>query len=107
MVTHDPAVPGLVVEVGFTLLVFVAILAVVTETYAELVLAATLLAVIWQIVSLFGPSLLLATILVCLGLGLRLALAVLGGLLGDATGVQVRAQLLDDLLTGRGRNRDE
>lgn len=108
MVTHDPVVPGLVIEVTFTLIVFVAVLAVLTERYAAAVLAATLLAVIWQIVDLFGASLFLATALVTVGLLLRFALAVLDILLdGDATGVQMRARLLDDLVTGRDRDRDE
>jgi hypothetical protein len=107
--SYDPIGTDLLIKVGFTLIVFCAILAVLTETYAEAVLAATLLAVIWQLVTVFGVSLFLATVLILAGLGLRLGLAALGGFLGaDAAGIQFRARLLEDLFTDRDRrNREE
>lgn len=105
--THDVLPPALLLQVGFTLLVFIAVLAVLTDTYARTVLGATLFVTIWQLVSLVGPSLLLATILVGTGLVLRLGLTLLSGFLaGDGMGMQVRARLLDDLFTP-GADRDE
>ncbi|USZ68529.1 hypothetical protein NGM10_02025 [Halorussus salilacus] len=106
--TADPVDAALLLKLGFTGLVFLAILAVLTETYADVVLAATVLAIIWQVVAVFGASLFLATVLILIGLGLRVALAGLSGVRDeDATRLQVHAHLMEDLFADRERRRED
>lgn len=91
---------GVVVQLLFTLIVFGAIVAIVTKTYADIVLAATLLAVIWQVVDLFRPSLFLATALILCFTGLWLVVSVAFTALGiDDTGSHVLIGLADEYLT--------
>lgn len=88
-----------VAELVFTLVVFAAILAVLTETYAEIVLAGTLLGVVWQLVAVLGASLPLAILLVTLAAGIRLGAGLVAALLGMDDLGALGAPLLDDLLT--------
>lgn len=80
-------------EIVFTLLVFAAILTLFTE-YAAYVVGALILAVIWQFVQVFGPSLFLATLLVSIFLMLR----VVAMAASRDVGSPVLARLLDELL---------
>lgn len=84
-----------VTEVLFTLIVFIAVLGLFTE-YAELVLTVTLLAVIWQLVTLLGVSLLLAIGLIAVATLFRLA-----AMAGGNVPAPVVARFLDGLLEQR------
>lgn len=100
--THTAGGLPLVTDILFTLVVFVAVLAVLTETYAEVVLVATLFAVLWQVVAAFGPSLFLATVIILAVAGVRLALTLFGTAVGiDTRGTQLVAGVVDEILTGR------
>ena len=85
------------IEVLFTLIVFAALMAVLTDTHARAVIAATILAVIAILVDLFGPSLLLATFLIALAAVIKV---VVTGLDTDRGGQQA-ASFLDEFLTSR------
>lgn len=92
----------LLIDLLVTVVVFVAVMGLFTD-YAEAVMAATLLAVIWQAVDVLGASLFLATVLVTLAGAVR-AVTIL-------VDVQIEtpllAQVLDDLLSPGGeRGRD-
>lgn len=91
-------------DLVFTLVVFVAVMAVLTDTYPDVIMAGVMLLVIWQLVALFGASLLLVTV-VLLAIGLVRAGATLAERLfsGDVAGEQVMASLLEHLIAGRTR----
>lgn len=94
----DPG--GVLIQFLFTLLVFGAIVAIVTNTYAEVVLAATLLAILWQLVGFFGPSLWLATVLIGCFTVFWLVVSVAAAIFGaDEITPQLLAGVLDAYLT--------
>lgn len=92
-------------ELLFTAIVFVAILGVFSD-HAEYVIAGLIFAVIWQLVSVFGPNLFLATFLVFVFVALR-AIAMVTDLDGWTPTL---VPFLDDWLTRRetgGRDPEE
>jgi hypothetical protein len=89
----------------FTVVVTVAILAVVLDTFAEAVMAATLALAIWQLVSLFGPTLWLAIGLLTLAIVVRVTGLVLGVPAGEGLSGPAWSAFLNAL--GRGRDRPE
>lgn len=94
---YDIGVP--LPELLFTVIVFAAMLALFTE-YGEIVIAATLLAAIWQLVDLLGASLWLATLLLVLAAMLRTVVLLLPRI---ELGTPLVVRLLDDLLSRHGR----
>lgn len=85
------------IEVLFTLIVFAALMAILTDTHARAVVAAALLALVWILIDLFGPSLLLAAFLIALAAVIKVAVT---GLDTDRGGQQA-ASFLDEFLTTR------
>jgi len=89
----------------FTVVLTPAIAAVVLDTFAEAVMAATLGLVIWQLVSLFGPTLWLAIGLLTLAIVVRVTGLVLGISAGERLSGPALSAFLEVL--GRGRDRTE
>lgn len=90
-------------DILFTLLVFAAVLALFTR-YAVIVLSATLLAVIWVMVDLFGTSLFLAILLMGLATLVRMAVMVGTGRFDSPDVIR----LIDELLSRRqGPDQDQ
>lgn len=87
-------------EVLFTLLVVAAVLALVTDTYTEVVLTAALLAAIWRLAELLGPSLTLGILIVAVAALIRMGALLAGMEPGDTP---VLATFLDELLTRHDR----
>jgi hypothetical protein len=90
------------VETLFAVIVFVAVLAIMVETYNEVVVAAAMLVGIWKLFQFTGVSLVLAVGLIMLTAGLKLWVDFLFAVL-DAGTVEPRdaTTLLDAVLTGR------
>lgn len=101
----------LVVEVVFTVAVSLAVLAVFSDAYAEYVLVAALVAVVWQLTQALGASLALATMLVLVTTSVR-AVAILLGVAHGGRGLPILARILDGVLAvqtrpGQGPDRQQ
>lgn len=84
----------------FALIVFAAIIAVLTDTYGEAVLAATVLLIIWQMTEIFGPNLFFAIFLIMVAAILKIAAMATENVFGaDDTGNQSVISFLDEFLT--------
>ena len=91
------------IEVLFTLIVFTALMAVLTDTHARAVIAATILALITILVDLFGPSLLLATFLIALAAVIKVTVTRID----TDRGGQQAASFLDEFLTTRDQTNQD
>ena len=84
----------------FALIVFAAIIAILTDTYGEAVLAATVLLIIWQITEMFGPNLFFAIFLIMIAAILKIAAMATENVFGaDDTRNQSVISFLDEFLT--------
>jgi hypothetical protein len=96
------------IETLFALIVFIAVLAVVLDTYAEVVVAAALFVLIWKLFLFTGASLVLATILI-----MAIALVKFGAEFlytlfeADTEGTRDVTTFLDTMLTTQDRPDDE
>lgn len=101
-----PSLPLL--EVLYTVVVFIAVMAVLTRTYAEVAVGAAILALLWELVIHFGVTLWIAILCILLAGVLRVWV---GGVVADRGrmfGTQTVAGFLDDLLRqDQAPNRDQ
>ena len=92
----------------FAIIVFTAVMAVLLDVYGEVVFAAAVLLAIWLAVEVFGPTSLLAILLIMVAAGCRIVAAMTAADLEGAMPRQL-VMALDELLTDReeqdGRDR--
>jgi hypothetical protein len=81
----------------FAIIVTLAILGIVTDTFAEGVMVATLAVVIGLLAQVFGPTLWLAVALVVLAFSVRVTVLVLGDPAADGLGGQAWLSFLTAL----------
>jgi hypothetical protein len=87
-------------DILFTVLVFGAMMAVLLDIHAEIVLAITLLCATWLTVQFFTPSLMLAIFLILLAAFFRLTASLLFRLAGSEIPWDP-VPIIDELLTDR------
>lgn len=92
-------IDGLVSGV-FAVIVFTAVMAVLLDVYGEVVFAAAVLLAIWLAAQVFGPTSLLALLLIMVAAGCRIVAALTTTDLGTVMPRQL-VMVLDELLTDR------
>lgn len=90
----------------FAVIVFTAVMAVLLNVYGEVVLAAAVLLAIWLAVDVFGPTSLLAILLIMVAASYRIIAAMTAADLEDAMPRQL-VPVLDELLTDREEQDDQ
>lgn len=92
----------------FAIIVFTAVMAVLLDVYGEVVFAAAVLLAIWLAAEVFGPTSLLALLLIMVAAGCRIVATMTAADLEGAMPRQL-VMVLDELLTDReeqdGRDR--